>query len=57
MSAFIARMIMKQADISVEKGQEKYRAYFISTALYEKWKSDVDTILTTEGYSECIVAE
>ena len=57
MSAFIARMIMQQADISLEKGQAKYRAYFINTKLYVKWQSEVDTILTTDGYSDCIVNE
>ena len=34
MSTFIATMIMKQADISLEKGQAKYRAYFVNTTLY-----------------------
>lgn len=57
MSTFIARMIMQQADISIENGQAKYRAYFVSTSLYAKWQSDVDAILTTEGYAECIVTE
>ena len=57
MSTFIALMIMKQADISIEKGKEKYRAYFVNTKLYVKYQSDVDTILTTEGYGECIVTE
>ena len=57
MSTFIASMIMKQADISTEKGQAKYRAYFVNTALYAKWQPDVDTILNTEGYGECIVTE
>lgn len=48
---------MQQADISLDKGQEKYRAYFVKTTLYTKWKSDVDTILIAEGYEDCIVAE
>lgn len=56
-STFIASMIMKQADISEEKGQAKYRAYFVKTTLYLKWKEDVDTILETEGYENCIVTE
>lgn len=57
MGAFIARMIIRQADNSIEKGQEKYKAYFVNTTLYLKWKQDVDTILETEGYSYCIVSE
>ena len=57
MSSFIAQQIMKQADNSIEKGKEKYRAYFINTTIYLKWKEDVDTILEVEGYKECIVTE
>ena len=57
MCTFIAQQIEKQADISVEKGQAKYRAYFVNTKLYAKYKADVDTILETDGYNECIVTE
>jgi len=57
MSTFIAKMIMKQADDSTEAGQKKYRAYFINTKLYAKWKDEVDTILTTDGYESVIVTE
>lgn len=57
MVTFIAKMIMKQADIGVEKGQDKYRAYFINTNIYSKWKAEVDTILTTDGYEDCIVTK
>lgn len=56
MATFIAGQIMKQADISTEKGQDKYRAYFVNTSIYLKWKYDVDTILETEGYEDCIVS-
>ena len=57
MGAFIAKMVMTQADSSLEKGQAKYRAYFVNTGLYAKWQQDVNTILTTEGYADCIVTE
>lgn len=57
MSTFIAERIMEQADRIVEAGQNKYRAYFVKTKLYEKWRNDVETILITDGYEECIVAE
>ena len=57
MDTFIAQMIMKQADISIAKGQAKYRAYFVNTKLYVKWQDNVNTILETEGYGECIVTE
>lgn len=56
MSEFMARQIMKQADISLEKGQEKYRVYFIKNArLYAKYQPDCDAILEVEGYGDCIV--
>ena len=57
MGTFIAKMIMKQADISLENGKEKYRAYFVSTTIYEKWKDEVDAILKENGYSKCIVTK
>lgn len=55
MTTFIARMIMNDADKSLERGQKKYRAYFIRTSLYKKWKEDVDTILKIDGYEDVIV--
>lgn len=57
MSTFIANMIIKQAELNIERGRTKYIAYFVNTKLYTKWQSDVDTILATEGYEECIVTE
>lgn len=57
MNTFIARMIMAQADKNLKVGQDKYRAYFVRTKLYEKWRNDVETILITDGYEECIVSE
>lgn len=57
MTTFIARMIMKEADKSIEAGQKKYRAYFVNTKLYKNWKEDVDTILITDGYDDVIVEE
>lgn len=55
MTTFIARMIMKEADKSIEAGQKKYRAYFVKTKLYKNWKEDVDTILITDNYDDVIV--
>lgn len=57
MATFIAKMIRTQADIELEKGQDKYRAYFIKTELYTKWQEDVDAILNEQGYEKCIVTE
>lgn len=55
MREFIAEMIKEARDESLEKGQEKYRAYFIKTKLWKKYKDDVDAILTVDGYADCIV--
>lgn len=55
MGSFIARMIMKQRDISLENGQAKYEAYFVNTTIYAKWKEEVNNILTEKGYDDCIV--
>ena len=57
MSSFIAQQIIKQAKISIEKGQDKYRAYFIKTSIYLDWKEEVDSILELDGFEECIVTE
>ena len=57
MSSFIAQQIIKQAKISIEKGQAKYQAYFIKTPIYVDWKEEVDSILEIEGYEDCIVSE
>lgn len=51
----IAERIMEARDISLESGQEKYRAYFINTKLYLLYKDEVDIILQTGGYDDCIV--
>jgi len=56
MVAFIADRIILEANKSLELGQEKYRAYFINTNLYLKYKQDVDTILQTDGYGDVIVS-
>ena len=57
MSAFIAKRIMMEADISTEKGIEKYKAYFVKTRLYKNYRDDVDTILRTDDYDSVIVAD
>lgn len=57
MCTFIARMIESAYDKSEEAGKAKYRAYFVSTKIYAKWKEDVDTILITDGYENAIVTQ
>jgi hypothetical protein len=55
MKDFIARMIKKSADTSLEEGQELYRKYFITTKIYASFKADVDNILKEEDYADVIV--
>lgn len=57
MCTFIARMIESAYDKSEGAGKAKYRAYFVSTKIYAKWKEDVDTILITDGYENAIVTQ
>lgn len=57
MVTFIAERIKEARQVSLESGQSKYRAYFVNTTLYLKYKPDVDAILIQDGYSDCIVAE
>lgn len=57
MAPFIALVIMQAADKGLQEGQDKYRAYFINTHIYERFRADVNTILQTEGYGDCIVTK
>lgn len=57
MGTFIARMIMKESEKSIERGKEKYKVYFIKTSLYRKWKKEVDNLLKNEGYQKVIINE
>lgn len=57
MAAFISRMIIKEANITLENGVNKYKEYFINTSIYEKWKEPVDKILISKGYKAVIVTQ
>lgn len=57
MAAFISRMIIKEANITLENGVNKYKEYFINTSIYEKWKESVDKILISKGYKTVIVTQ
>ena len=57
MVTFMASRIIEEAEKSVEAGQKKYRAYFVKTRLYKRWKDNVDTILKTDDYDEVIVED
>lgn len=55
MAPFIARQIEKAAKKSDVEGRKKYEAYFVKTDMYAEFREDVDTILRTDGYEDCIV--
>lgn len=55
MATFIANRIISAAKTSLAAGQSKYRTYFINTTIYLSYKADVDTILQSDGYGDCIV--
>lgn len=55
MTTFIAMMIEREADKRLEQGQDKYRAYFVNTRLYEKWREEVNSILEVDGYKDVII--
>lgn len=60
MVTFSATKIEEAAEISLEKGQAKYRAYFVRKSakrLYGKYQEDVNTILSTDDYADVIVEE
>ena len=57
MVTFIAGRIELARETSLEAGQEKYRAYFVNTSLYLKWKGEVDAILMQDEHGDCIVTE
>lgn len=56
MSSFIANRIKKEKDnYSLKQAQELYKSYFVNISIYEKWRNEVNSILISDGYSECIV--
>lgn len=55
MVTFIANQIIKARKIGLTEGQKKYKAYFVNTHIYENYRADVETILTTDGYADAIV--
>lgn len=56
MAEFIANAIMNAHDKDgLEAGRAKYATYFKRTRIYARFRETVDTILTTDGYGNCIV--
>jgi len=55
LSKFIAGQIVKQAQVSVSAGKEKYRAYFVSTGLYAAYRKEVDAALGEAGFAKAVV--
>lgn len=56
MVAFIASRIILESDKSLEEGQNKYRAYFVKTTIYIRYKPEVDALLIQDGYEASIVS-
>lgn len=54
MTAFIANQIIKAQDTKGQ-GKDKFRAYFVKTSIYERYRKDCEAILMAEGYEDCIV--
>lgn len=57
MEGFIAARIEEAYDVSKEKGVAKYKAYFVKTHLYKKWRPMVDAILEQDDYTDAIVTD
>lgn len=58
MGAFIAHRIESTYDYNgLTAAQEAYRHMFIATTMYAKYRAECDAVLTSEGYTVCIVAE
>lgn len=60
MVTFMSIQIENARDISLEKGQAMYRAYFVkknAVRIYKRYQADVDMILEQDGYTDCIVTE
>lgn len=55
MAHIIAKNIRKHYYNSPAEGQAYYRKYFIRTHLYNAYKADVDSLLTSWGIADCIV--
>ena len=41
----------------LEAAQNRYRAWFINTVYYLRYKETVDNTLTIDNYGDCIVTE
>jgi len=53
---FIASRIEDAFDNGgLEAGQAKYRAYFVNTKIYARYKEATDEMLLADGYEDCIV--
>ena len=57
METCMAARIEEAFDISKENGVTKYKAYFVRTRIYKKWRPLVDAILDQDGYADAIVTD
>jgi len=55
---FIAQRIELAYDNGgIEAGKEKYRAYFVNTRIYARYREATDEMLLADGYEDCIVTD
>lgn len=57
MEKFIRSRIEDQADKSEEAGIEKYKAYFVHTRMWKKYRAKVNELLKEDGYENVIVTD
>lgn len=56
MPVFIAESIKDARDKGgVDAGKNLYKAYFGGYPIYARYRAQVDLILKTDGYGDCIV--
>lgn len=56
MGLFIANSIESARDKGgVTAGRDMYNAYFGRLPIYDRYRAQVDLILKTDGYDDCIV--
>lgn len=57
MKFIVERIKLAKDTGGVEAGREKYRAFFIHTTIYKKYRTATDMQLKTDGYGDCVVTE
>lgn len=48
---------IKDAEDKDGTGADIYSALFVNVTVYERYRTDVNTCLTVDGYAQCIVMD